>query len=679
MIKTISIRSAGLGVALLVALPAAVAAQTETFTVLIGANRVGHVTARHESNHTAIDYDVKNNGRGPTIAETIELDATGLPRTWEIRGSTTFGSRVDERFELEAGRARWTDASGSGAAAVNGPSLYVGQNASPWALGLYARALLAQAERRIPALPGGALQLAQGETLAVDGAAGPLQVTAYSLSGITHHPANVLLDAERGLFAVISPRSVVVRSGYEGEQERLRELAERLATRRFVEIQEATAHRFEAPIRIRNVRIFDPARGGLTEPRSVLVAGNRIAAVEPLGAPASPAEVLIDGAGGTLVPGMFEMHGHISQDAALMNIAAGVTTVRDMGNDNDVLATLVERIEAGTIAGPRVVRSGMIEGKSPFHNSNGILVTNEAEAVEAVRWYAERGFPRIKIYNSIDPAWVPAMIGEARRLGLGVMGHVPAFTNADAMIEAGYDELTHINQLMLGWVLQPDEDTRTLLRLTALKRLPSLDLQSERVQRTISAIVARNVAIDPTIVIHEALTQNRHGQAPPGMADYLDHMPIGVQRDAKQAWADVSGRGDDEAYRGAFEAMVEMLRMLHERGVMIVPGTDMGGGLHYHRELELFQLIGMTPAQVLRRATWDMAAYLDQEQELGAIEPGKLADFFLLPGDPTQDLRAIKTISMVVKDGTIFFPSEIYPHFGVRPFVDPPAVTLPRM
>ena len=116
--------------------------------------------------------------------------------------------------------------------------------------------------------------------------------------------------------------------------------------------------------------------------------------------------------------------------------------------------------------------------------------------------------------------------------------------------------------------------------------------------------------------------------------------------------------------------------MLKERGVFIVPGTDLGGSFKYHRELELYQRAGMTAAEILARATLDMARYLGQDQRLGTIEKGKLADFFLVAGDPAKDLKAIKRIRMVVKDGTLYFPSEVYPKFGIRPFVDAPRVTL---
>jgi hypothetical protein len=183
-----------------------------------------------------------------------------------------------------------------------------------------------------------------------------------------------------------------------------------------------------------------------------------------------------------------------------------------------------------------------VEGRSPFNTNSGIVVDSESAAIDAVRWYGARSYWQIKIYNSMNPAWVPAIVKEAHRLGMRVAGHVPAFSDADAMIEAGYDEITHINQFMLGWVLKPGEDTRTLLRLTALRRLQDLDLDVADVQRTINLMVSRKVAIDPTLGIHEALTSNRDEKMPPGAADYLDHMPIGYQRSAKKAMTDTVGR-----------------------------------------------------------------------------------------------------------------------------------------
>ncbi len=660
--------------ALLLCAHAGAQVQAERFAVITGGKTVGRLNVDPAAGGVRIEFDIKNNGRGPTIAETLQLDAEGLPQQWRISGTTTFGSKVDERFSLSGKRASWTDSTGSGSTTLKQPALYIGQSSSPWAYGMYARALMKQADAKLLALPGGTVSLQRSVKVVVNGTPESITTTAYELRGLSLQPIDLLMDPDGNLFAFITPDFIVIRTGYEAEEERLRGLAAKWSTDRYVTIQKNVAHRYEAPVRIRNVRLFKPAAGTLSEPRSVVVSGRHISAVESLDSPATAGEVIVEGAGGTLIPGMFEMHAHLTQDEALLDLAAGITTVRDMGNDNAVLDALVASIEAGTVGGPRVVRSGFIEGKSPFSANNGFVVDSEEKALEAVRWYAARGYWQIKIYNSMNPAWVPAIVKEAHQLGLRVAGHVPAFSNADAMIEAGYDEMTHINQFMLGWVLKPEEDTRSLLRLTALKRLPTLDLNSNKVRNTIEMMVQRKLAIDPTVGIHEQLTLNRNGQVPPGAVDYLDHLPISLQRDAKQALTDTSAPGDDKAYREAFEKIISTVRMLNERGVFILPGTDTGGSFTYHRELELYQRTGMSAAQVLKRATYDMAKYLGQEQQLGSIEKGKLADFFLIPGDPLKELKAIKTISMVVKDGTLYFPSEIYPEFGIKPFAEKPQV-----
>lgn len=655
---------------------------TERFSVIFGGTTVGHLNVDSTGNRSVIDFDYKNNGRGPTMKETLTVDAAGLPMSWTVDGTTTFGSKVSERFARSGGgsgvRANWTDSTGKGSAKIGAPSLYIAQNGSAWATGLYARALLKDADASLPALPGGTVTLKKGETMKVSGAGGAIDVTRYTVSGLDLDPEDVLLDSDGNMFGYVTPRMAILRQGYEGEQTRLREQAAKWSTDRFTEIQARAAHKPGAPLRITNVRLFDPVTKSLTDLRSVIVNGREIAAVVPNDSPATPGEARIDGEGGTLVPGMYEMHGHISQDGALLNLAAGITTVRDMGNDNAVLAGLIDRIDSGTIAGPRVIRGGFIEGKSPFSANNGFVVDSEAQALDAVRWYAARGYWAIKIYNSMNPAFVPAMVKEAHRLGLKVMGHVPAFSSADAMLEAGYDEMTHINQFMLGWVLKPGEDTRQLLRLTALKRLPALDLNSAPVQHTIGLMVDGKRAIDPTLNIHEMLTQNRDGRIWPGSVDIYDHMPIGWQRGARQAMIDVSAPGDDAAYRGAFDQIIKTVGLLKQRGVFIVFGTDTGGSFSYHRELELYQKAGFTPAEILARATLETATYVGQGDRLGSIEKGKLADFFLVAGDPVKDLKAIKAIRMVVKDGAVYFPSEIYPDFGIKPFASAPKLVAAK-
>jgi imidazolonepropionase-like amidohydrolase len=657
--------------------PAATAAGTETFSVRLFDKTIGQLVATTDGDSIKVDFEFRNNGRGPTMAETITLGAEGLPVQWSIDGATTFGNEVYETFTLEGDAASWTDTTGPGTAVKTEPTIYIPQNGSPYALALYAKALLADGDRSMPAWPAGQLTMTQLETVRVEGAGGPVDTTAYALIGDDTDPTYFLLDGEGDLFATMSPRFVIIREGYEAADTQLKEMATRLSTERFEKIQAETAHRFDTPLAITNVRVFDPKAKAITAPSTVIVENGVIKSVS-----AGPADTfgayVIDGQGGTLVPGLMEMHGHMGQDAALKNIAAGVTLIRDMGNDNAVLSELIGKIEAGTLAGPRVVRSGFIEGKSPFSSNNGILVSTEEEALGAVDWYADQGdFWQIKIYNSMNPDWVPAVIARAEERGLRVSGHVPAFTNANAMIAAGYDEITHINQLMLGWVLSPEEDTRTLLRLTALQRLPVVDLDGEAVDKTLDLMVENGVSIDPTYAITEALLLARNGELQAGMADYVANMPVAVQREAKAAWSAIGSPEEDAAYKAAFDQVTGTIKRMKDRGIFIVFGTDLGGALTLHRELELYQKAGFTPAEILARATYEAADYMGLGAELGSIEPGKQADFFLVPGNPVDDIKAIKTIRLVSKGDTVYFPSEIYPYFGIKPFTDVPEVAAP--
>jgi imidazolonepropionase-like amidohydrolase len=459
----------------------------------------------------------------------------------------------------------------------------------------------------------------------------------------------------------------------------LRELAADYNITRFKDIAARATRQIEQAITIKNVRVFEPQTLSLSSLKSVSVENNKIVNVQEASAPINPNHVIIDGNMGTLVPGLYEMHGHMSDNDALLNVLAGVTSVRDMGNEKDVLDPLVKNIESGILIGPRITKSAFIEGKSPFSAATGEMAASEEEAVQLIKDYAQSGdYFQIKVYSSVNGDWVPAMAKEAKKHGMRVAGHIPAFSTADEMITAGFDEITHINQVMLSWVLTPEEDTRTLFRITGMKRFAELEISNPKVSKTIDAMVANNIVVDPTIVIHEFGLTARNGETRAGARDYIENMPIGVQRGAKLALLNVADEVEDVAYNKAFDKIIEVLAMMHKRGILIVPGTDLGGAFELHRELELFEKIGMSPAEVLKRASYDMANYLGYGEELGSIETNKLADFFLVQGDPTQDLKAIKRISMVVKNGDVYFPSEVYPEFGIKPFANAPEIILPK-
>lgn len=652
-------------------------AETQNYLVFSGQEKVGTVAADIEGRTVTIAYDVKNNGRGPTIAEHLELDAAGLPQTWTIDGTSTFLSPVHERFARKGDAASWTDSTGSGSAKLEGPALYLAQNGSPWQLGVIARALLAAPGHTLPALPGGTLSLEAQPDYVVGTGANATHYKAYLIKGIDLEPETILLDDANQLVAVVSPRDITLRAGLDAQNTALEAIAADRSASRYAEIEAKVAHHFDAPVRLRNVRIFDPATEKLGAPVSLVFFRDRITAIEPLDEPSTPGEVTIDGKGKIVLPGLHDMHAHLSMQSALMYIASGVTSVRDMGNDNAFLLGLQQRIDKGELAGPRIVRNGFLEGRSPYSSRNGIIVASEKEAVDAVRWYAARGYWQIKIYNSMHPEWVPAVTKEAHLLGMHVTGHIPAFTDADHMIAAGYDEITHLNQLMLGWVLKPGEDTRTPLRLTAMRRTAGLDLNSEKVRYTLDTMQAKHIAHGPTAVTLELLMLSRNGQISPAVADYFDHLPIGLQRRRKQGIAPIAGPADDAAYKGAFETIKKLLKNMHDRGIVLLPGTDDQTGLSVHRELEIYTEAGIPNADVLYMDTLGPERYMHRDQWLGSVERNKYADFILLDGNPLTDMSAIHKISMVVKGGTVYFPSEIWNELGVKPFAAPPQVTMP--
>lgn len=655
--------------------PAEAASRRDEWAMVSSGENIGSIVAVTTGNRVAVDWRADDNGRGAKIRERITLNDAGVPIDWQIEGKAWFGAPVKESFTYRNGVARYRSLNDSGELRTATAPFYLTNDGSPWALEPAVRLALAAPNQTIAVAPSGSLTARKVRDVAVGTGAQAITVTAYSAAGLGLSPTFLLLDAEQRLFAQISPGWVIVRAGYESEFRALSDLAEALDSEALGQFTREQLKRYDAPIFLRNVRVFDSVAGKLGELTTVAVYRGRITSIAAT-VPKDGAAVIVDGAGGTVVPGLFDMHGHYGAWQAPLHLGAGVTTVRDMGNDNDSLLGLDARIRAGELLGPRLLLAGFLEGRSPFSSRGGFVVAEAEPALEAVRWYANRGFRQIKIYNSFTPDWVAPVAAEAHRLGLKVSGHIPAFMTAERAVRDGYDEINHINQLMLSFVISEREDTRTPFRFTALgERVGKLDLTSEPVRRMLALMKERGTTVDPTLAIFQQMLLSQAGKTSPNDVNWLDNMPAAIQRARRAPVLDVKPN-QRPAYEASWQKLQQMIKLVHDEGIRIIPGTDDMPGFMLHSELESYVGAGIPAARVLQMATLDTARYVGLDQQLGSIERGKSADLLLVDGDPTQDITALRKTRLVMKEGGVMLPPAMHAAIGVKPFTTAPAIEI---
>ena len=280
-----------------------------------------------------------------------------------------------------------------------------------------------------------------------------------------------------------------------------------------------------------------------------------------------------------------------------------------MGNDNKFLQGLIDGIESGATIGPRITPAGFIEGSSNFSAKIGFVVADFDNVKKAIDWYAQRGYPQIKIYNSFHTDWVPDAVKYAHERGLRVSGHVPAFMRAEDVVRAGFDEIQHINQVLLNFYVRPEDDTRTLARFNIIaQNAYRLDVNTPKVREFLDLLRDKQTVIDPTLSTFEGMFVQRQGDMNPSYAAIADHLPVGTQRTYRMNSMMIP---NDQLlnYRDSYAKMVEFVGVMHRAGIPIVSGTDATPGFTLHRELELYVKAGIPNAEALRIATWNGARY----------------------------------------------------------------------
>ena len=664
----------------------ALAAETLRYVILVdGGKQAGHqATEMGDDGIVRTEFIFKDNGRGPELKESYRLAPDGSFADYQVKGTSTFGAPVDESWRVKDGVGRWKTTADSGTAPQKDGALYWSLAGTPQSYAPMLVALARRGDAGVPLIPSGTLKsrVVDEVTLTRGGQARHLRLLALTGVGFTPMFVWSTTDEHPRIFASIVPGFMqMIEAGWEQDAAGLEARQKTAEAKALVDFNNRLSHGIPGTTLIHDVRIFDSEKGTLSAPSSVLIRDGRILRVgegswatgDHVGAALDTASIVrtLDGGGRVLMPGLFDAHAHTTRWNGGLDVAAGVTSIRDMGNDNETLQQIMAEERAGTLLGARVVPAGFLEGESPMSARNGFVVKDLDGAKKAIDWYAEHKYPQIKIYNSFPKAILKDTVAYAHEKGLRVSGHIPVYLRAQDAVDAGYDEIQHINQLMLNFLVDDKTDTRTLERFyLPARKVADLDFDSAPVRDFVELLAKKQIVIDPTLATFDFLRQ-RPGQMSQAFAAVADHMPPDVQRGFRVAEFDIPDDATAARYDKSYLKMVEFVGRMQRAGVPIVVGTDNLPGFTLQRELQLYVDAGMTPAQALQTATWNPAKYARVSGDLGSIVVGKRADLILVDGDPTRDIADIRKVATVIKGDTVYYPAEVYRELGIKPFAEP--------
>lgn len=591
---------------------------------------------------------------------TIHLGPNGQPDRISIRGVTPTGDAA-ESFAVSDGEARWQTPVDKGANAYDGRSFYLPQGGPAITMALLAEKLYAAPGHKLSLLPGGEARLVRLSDSIVGEGTTRKAVTVFSIEGLSISAQPVWLD-ENGKFFGIVDVIAILPERHAGDFLKLQKaqndaLAEQAA---------GLAHRFGAlartPVAITHVQVFDSEAGRFLKDETVVADKGLITVVAASGTVSPPPNAkVINGDGMTLVPGLWDAHMHVGDDATgPMLLSIGVTSIRNPGADVAPTIARAKRIARGDLLFPTVFSSVLIDGKGPLMAQGCVAVSSAAEAIAAVQMAKANGFTGVKFYGSMKPEWLIPAIAEAKKTGLHVHGHVPATMRPADVIAAGYDEITHINMLMMQ--IMPDEvvnHSNGIQRFEGIGRYArNAAIDAEPMKSLIAEMVNKHIIVDPTLSAFEGILVPENGELSPAYAPFTGTMPPATERGFLTGGFAVPKDLTRSDYRASFGKLMALAAAVHRAGVPIVAGTD-GSGLEIVRELELYVEAGLTPGEALQTATINPARLVHAATSTGSIAVGKKADFVLVDGDPSRRIGDLRHTVWVMSEGRLMNSDEL--------------------
>jgi imidazolonepropionase-like amidohydrolase len=390
-------------------------------------------------------------------------------------------------------------------------------------------------------------------------------------------------------------------------------------------------------------------------------AGQRDAVQVPRGA------AVVDISGRWVIPGLIDGHTHAERWALRPYLSYGVTSVRDLGNDQDSVLFLRDDVRNGTADGPRMFVSGAMIDQPPVTWPGATAVRTAGDARKAVGNRVLIGATQVKLYTHVERRLLEPILDEAKALEMPVAAHLGR-VDAVTAGRLGVSTIEHMSGVVEASLSTPGPLLRAHDDFFAgwnLQERTWASLDSAALARTARALAQSGAAIVPTLVLHETWGHLED-------ETYVGSLDLSaVPQRARDAWNVPGlarrariGAGDYTAFRRSRPNQDLFVRLFHQAGGRVVAGSDspnqlLAPGASLHRELRLLVAAGLSPRDALLAATREGARLVGGADTLGVIQPGAVADFVILAGDPLADIANVARIETVVAYGVEYDPREL--------------------
>jgi imidazolonepropionase-like amidohydrolase len=616
------------------------------------------------------DFKFTDRGSPVPLTATLRTSDSYVPESFTIKGNTSRMSQVDTAVTIEG--ANTTIQQGKETRTVSTPQIFFTISGySPVAVQMeMMRYWLAHGKpAQMTTLPIGAVRIQDRGSQMVEVNGKPVKVERYTVQGLIWGMEVLWMDGSNNLAALVSTDAEfdhfeAVRDEYAPALSAFVASAAHDEMALLTELSTSFAGRRTGTFAFVGATLIDGTGKPPIPNATVVTSGGKIVAVGPSSSVKIPKGAQrIDVTGKYIIPGLWDMHAHYEQvEWGPIYLAAGVTTVRDVGNEFDFITQVRDAVNSGKALGPHMLLAGIVDGDGPY----AIGVTRVNNADDAQKWvtkYHDAGFQQIKIYSSMKSDNVKAVCTDAHKVGMTVTGHIPIGMNAYEGVDDGMDMINHIHYVA-DLLLPKDVDLSKLKGPERLKVMSSIDIKSEQGKKAVAFLAEHHTVIDPTVSLYEM--QFRPASEPATQTE------PGLARVAPELREALTSGGMPESVAPYGQKIMQedlaIIGALHKAGVPIVVGTDQNvPGFSVYREIELYHQAGFTPMEALQAATIVPARVMKVDAESGSVEVGKRADLDVLDASPLDDIHNVRTVRQVLANGVLYNPAPLWESVGFKP------------